>query len=192
MDRINRSPCYLYNETVDATLSQEASTNMSDLIRPLEPGDIPFCVSMTERTGMFKKLEVEALQEVLDDYFAVCHELGHQAAVLEEAGKITGYVYWAPAAMTDRTWYLYWIAISNEVQGKGRGGRLLKHAENDARREGARIFLIETSGTAQYELTRKFYLKYGYDLSARVPDYYTDGDDLCIFHKRLGPKKIGP
>lgn len=163
---------------------------MADLIRPLEPGDIPMCIGVTDRTGMFKKMEIEALQEVLDDYFAVTQELGHRAAVLEEEGRITGYVYWAPAAMTDRTWYLYWIAISVDNQGRGRGGKLLRHAEDDARREGGRILLIETSGTAQYQRTRNFYLKYQYTLCARVPDYYTDGDDLCIFEKRLGPKKV--
>ncbi|MCY2946009.1 MAG: GNAT family N-acetyltransferase [Planctomycetota bacterium] len=161
---------------------------MSDLIRPVEPADIPMILRMTARTAMFKPLEVEALQEVLDDYFAVTMDMGHKASVLVEEGIITGYAYWAPAAMTDRTWYLYWIAISNEVQGKGRGGRLLRHAEDDSRSEGARIFLIETSGTSQYERTRQFYLKYDYNLCACVPDYYADGDDLCIFEKRLAPK----
>jgi ribosomal protein S18 acetylase RimI-like enzyme len=164
---------------------------MADLIRPLEPDDVALCVAMTDRTGMFKPIEVEALQEVLDDYFAATQEMGHRAAVLVEEGEVTGYVYWAPAAMTDRTWYLYWIAISVDSQGKGRGKRLLRHAEDDARREGGRIFLIETSGTPHYERTRAFYLKCDYNLCARVPDYYTDGDDLCIFEKRLAPPKVG-
>ncbi len=162
---------------------------MSYLIRPVEPADIPMIILLTSQTAMFKPLEVEALQEVLDDYFAVTRDFGHKASVLVEEGKITGYAYWAPAAMTDRTWYLYWIAISNLVQGKGRGGHLLRHAEDDSFKEGARLFLIETSGTPHYDRTRQFYLKYDYSLSACVPDYYADGDDLCIFSKRLAAKK---
>ncbi len=163
---------------------------MSTFIRPVEPADIPLIISLTDRTAMFKPLEVEALQEVLDDYFAVTRDMGHKAAVLIEQGIITGYAYWAPAAMTDRTWYLYWIAISHEVQGKGRGGQLLRYAEDDSKSEGARVFLIETSGTVQYARTRQFYLKYDYTLCACVPDYYADGDDLCIFEKRLAAKKV--
>ncbi|MEI6326448.1 MAG: N-acetyltransferase, partial [Gemmataceae bacterium] len=59
---------------------------MSDLIRPVEPADIPMILAMTARTAMFKPLEVEALQEVLDDYFAVTMDMGHKASVLVEEG----------------------------------------------------------------------------------------------------------
>ena len=37
----------------------------------------------------------------------------------------------------------------------------------------------------QYEPTRRFYLKNGYDQEALVRDYYNDGDSLVIFRKRL-------
>jgi hypothetical protein len=35
------------------------------------------------------------------------------------------------------------------------------------------------------EKTRAFYLKCGYDLEARIRDYYTEGDDKVTFRKAL-------
>jgi hypothetical protein len=34
-------------------------------------------------------------------------------------------------------------------------------------------------------LTRRFYLKYGYELTGTVREFYADGDDMVIFRKRL-------
>ena len=87
--------------------------------------------------------------------------------------------------MADRTWYLYWIAVSKKTQARGLGGRLLRHAEDDVRREGGRVLFIETSSLPHYELTRNFYLKHGYDTEATLRDYYSEGDSMVVFRKRL-------
>ena len=87
--------------------------------------------------------------------------------------------------MTDRTWYLYWIAVDKQVQAKGTGGVLLRHAEDQIRCEKGRLLLVETSSLPHYELTRRFYAKQGYEVTAVVGDFYSDGDDLVIFRKRL-------
>jgi hypothetical protein len=44
---------------------------------------------------------------------------------------------------------------------------------------------VRTSGTSQYDSTRAFYRRLEYVEQARVPDYWTDGDDLVLFTKRL-------
>ena len=99
---------------------------------------------------------------------------------------MAGFAYYAPAAMTDRTWYLYWIAVSKQIQARGVGGKLLRHAEEDIKKANGRLFLIETSSLPQYDLTRKFYLKHGYEQHAVLRDYYADGDDMVIFRKHFG------
>ncbi len=155
------------------------------MIRPTKPEDTPALVELTEGTGVFKPHEIQALQEVLSDYHASNKVAGHYAVSFEHEGRLIGYAYYAPAAMTDRTWYLYWIAVTKAVHGSGLGGKLLKHAEDHIRKLGGRVLFIETSSLPQYELTRRFYLKHHYELTATLRDYYADGDDMVVFRKHL-------
>ena len=128
-----------------------------------------------------------ALREVLDDYHATNRALGHICVTLEGDGGAIGFAYYAPASMTDRTWYLYWIAVAKGLHGKGHGSTLLGQAEAEIRARGGRLFLIETSSQPSYAPTRNFYIKHGYEVSATVRDFYADGDDLVIFAGRLAP-----
>jgi ribosomal protein S18 acetylase RimI-like enzyme len=155
------------------------------MIRPTMPEDTDALVAIATGTGVFKPLELVALREVLDDYFAAEKENGHIAVTLELHGKPAGFAYYAPASMTDRTWYLYWIAVDKNVHAKGLGTRLLHKAEDDVRAAGGRVFYIETSSLPHYELTRKFYLKHGYDQEGVLRDFYADGDNMVIFRKKM-------
>src|SRR5437870_2289621 len=101
------------------------------MIRPTVPEDTPTLVALADATGVFKPMEIQALREVLDDYHATNRALGHQCVTDETEGVIAGFAYYAPAAMTDRTWYLYWIAVRKDVQVRGLGSVLLRHAEDD-------------------------------------------------------------
>jgi GNAT superfamily N-acetyltransferase len=155
------------------------------MIRDTIPEDTPILVEMTEKTGVFKSIEIEALQEVLDDFFSGMRDFEHRCVTLEENGTVLGYAYFAPTPMTDRTWQLWWIAVSKVKQAKGLGSVLLRYVEDEIRTAHGRILLIETSSLPHYELTRKFYIKHGYELESRIRDYYSNGDDLNVFRKRL-------
>ena len=128
-------------------------------------------VELTRATGVFKPHEVEALDEVLSDYHAANAADGHVGVTLEDGGQTLGFAYYAPAAMTDRTWYLYWIAVRKAQHARGLGGKLLRHAEDDIRGRGGRMLFIETSGLPNYEMTRRFYLKHGYEQEATLRDF---------------------
>lgn len=156
-------------------------------IRPTLAADTPFLLGLAEAAGVFKPMELTALAEVLDDYHAANCRIGHQCATAGAGGRIDGFVYYAPAAMTDRTWYLYWIVTARPAQRQGLGSLLLHHAEREIKGAGGRLLLIETSGLPHYEPARSFYRKHGYELHAVVKDFYADGDDLNVFHKRLLP-----
>lgn len=162
------------------------------MIRPSVPADEPRLLELTAETGVFVDYDIETLEGVLDDYFdseSDANEEGnHFCATDERDGRIVGYVYYAETDYADRTWYVWWIAVDKTGQGKGVGRELLLFAEDDARRRGARLMFIETSGVPAYDPTRRFYLKNGYDQEAVLRDYYRDGDDKVVFRKRLAPK----
>lgn len=155
------------------------------MIRPTVPADTTTLVAIAEGTHVFKPHEIVALREVLDDYHEANHAEGHKSITAEESGQIVGFAYYAPAAMTDGAWYLYWIAVRQDLQAKGAGARLLRHVEEDIQRSQGRVLFIETSSLPHYEPTRRFYLKHEYEHSAVLRDFYADGDDMVVFRKRL-------
>jgi GNAT superfamily N-acetyltransferase len=155
------------------------------MIRPILPAETPALVAMARGTEAFKPIEIEALQEVLDDYHAHNAANGHRAVAKDDDGKVVGFVYFAAAAMTDRTWSLWWIVVDRRSQAKGVGGELLRYVEQSVRAAAGRHLLIETSSLPKYELTRQFYLKHGYSQIAAVTDYYAEGDDMLFFRKRM-------
>ena len=155
------------------------------MIRPTLPADTPALVEIAAGTGVFKPEEVETLRDVLDDYHDGAREQGHRAVTFTTGDEVTGFAYFAPMEMTDRTWYLWWIAVRKTTQARGVGARLLRHVEDEARSGGCRLLLIETSSLPHYEPTRRFYLKHGYETATVLRDFYADGDDLVVFGKRL-------
>ena len=152
---------------------------------PPPPADTNTLVAITDATAIFRPIEITALREVLDDYHATNHADGHFAITFEDAGTINGFAYYAPAPMTNGTWHLWWIVIRKDTQGKGIGGKLLTHVENDIRARNGRVLFIETGSLPQYELTRQFYLKFGYEQHAILKDFYADGDSMVVFRKVL-------
>lgn len=153
------------------------------MLRSTKPSDTPALLALAEGTAVFKPHELVALREVLDDYHA--NPQKHEAYTKERDGAIIGFVYFAPAAMTENVWYLYWIFVDKQIQAKGIGSELLLFAEDRIRQAKGRLLLIETSGLPHYQLTRQFYLKHGYTLEATVRDFYAVGDDLNVFRKLL-------
>lgn len=90
-----------------------------------------------------------------------------------------------PDAAADGVVEVTMMAVRPDLQGHGRGAALLRHAETLSTGAGARLVVVRTSGTSQYDGSRAFYRRCGYSQVAVVPDYWAEGDDLVIFTKRL-------
>jgi GNAT superfamily N-acetyltransferase len=157
------------------------------MIRPTMPAETPALIAMTEGTGLFLPLDLAALKEVLADYHGDTAGDQHRCVTYEQHGQPIGFAYYAPTPMTDRTWHLWWIVVSKQIQAKGVGGKLLKHVEEAIRKEGGRLLIVETSGLPSYDLTRRFYLKNGYEQAAVFRDFYADKHDMVVYRKRLIP-----
>ena len=91
----------------------------------------------------------------------------------------------AGTALIEGTFDLYWIAVDKAAHGRGVGRRLMEWTEEHLRAAGARLLVVETSGTAEYTPTRRFYERLGYDGHLSVPDFYRPGDDLIVYSKHL-------
>ncbi|WP_425082122.1 GNAT family N-acetyltransferase [Ruegeria arenilitoris] len=77
------------------------------------------------------------------------------------------------------------LAVRPDLQGKRLGAALVKAAEQYLKDKGQRILIVDTSGTDNFALARKFYAQNGYEEEARIRDFWADGDDKIIFRKAL-------
>ena len=103
----------------------------------------------------------------------------------DDGRGLASVLFHRPEESSDRGDDLTMIAVRPDRQGTGRGAVLMRHAEADLRGRGQRLLVVRTSGTPQYDRTRAFYRSPGHVEHTRVPDYWTDGDDLVMFSKRL-------
>jgi ribosomal protein S18 acetylase RimI-like enzyme len=100
-------------------------------------------------------------------------------------GSPKAVAYCVTEAMTVGTWNLLLIAVNPDRQGNGIGAQLMSFVEAKRASEGARVLLVETSGTDDFIRTRALYAQLGYDEEARIREYYDAGDDKIVFRKAL-------
>jgi ribosomal protein S18 acetylase RimI-like enzyme len=77
------------------------------------------------------------------------------------------------------------LAVSPSKQGIRIGSHIVQYAENYYKEKGMRLMVVETSTLPEFELTRKFYLKNGYNEQGKIKDFYDDGEDKVAYTKRL-------
>ena len=136
--------------------------------------------------GVFSQEEVDCVRELWEEYLALGPEsCGYNFIVHREGAQVLGFACYGPRDLTDGVYDLYWIAVDPNARRGGVGRSLLTASEEAVRSLGGRMLIAETSGTPHYEPTRKFYLGMGYTAEATIKDFYSRGDDLAIFVKRL-------
>lgn len=154
------------------------------MIRIADKSDSSDILALAKATSLFHEEELLELEGMLSQYFNGQLSDDHQWLVFENAG-IQAAAYYAAEMMADKVWNLYFIGVSPKLQGQGLGGKLLTFVENTLKEQQERMLIVETSGLENFTLTRKFYLKHGYDEEARIRDYYQQYDDKVIFRKLL-------
>ncbi len=141
---------------------------------------------ITAKAGVFNQEEVDCVREIWDDYVNLgAEECGYNFIVERNGDQVLGFACYGPRDLTDGVFDLYWIAVHPDARRDGVGKRLLTASEEAVRALGGRMLIAETSGTPLYEPTRKFYLGMGYSAEAVIKDFYSDGDDLAIFVKKV-------
>ena len=154
-------------------------------IRPMSNQDKASLLPILSNTPEFKPIEVEVAEEVIDSYLTHGTEYGYHIEVAEDDGQVLGYVCFGETPCTVGTWDIYWIAVDKDKRGHKVGKTLSDVAEKTIKEAGGRLIIIETSSVPLYENTRKFYLARGYEIIAKIPDFYAVGDDKIILQKKL-------
>jgi ribosomal protein S18 acetylase RimI-like enzyme len=147
--------------------------------------DKPRLIEILRDTPEFKPFEVEVAEELIDSYLSDPSGSGYHILVADVNSNLAGYICYGSTPLTEGTWDIYWVAVARERQGQGIGSALMKSAEKEIVRAKGRLAIIETSSTPAYEKTRRFHTSQGYEIVARIPDFYAPGDDKLVLQKRL-------
>jgi GNAT superfamily N-acetyltransferase len=154
-------------------------------IRSMVNKDKSAVMKILKNTPEFTPAEVVLADEVIDSYLFNPVASGYYILVADMDSSIAGYVCYGPTPITESTWDLYWIAVDHTIQGQGIGRQLMEAAEENIKRAGGHLVLVETSSKPGYEKTNLFYQRLGYKLTARIIDFYAVGDDQMIYEKRF-------
>ncbi len=142
--------------------------------------------SILIHSQVFTTEEIDVAMELIDivlkdesqkDYKIDC--------MVDDRDQTVGYICYGSIPMTQGTFDLYWIAVDPNFQEQGIGSKLLGFLEEVVREKNGWMILADTSTIPQYEKTKNFYLRNGFQEVARVPDYYHSGNDRITFCKRL-------
>jgi len=154
-------------------------------IRKMTKRDKAPLISILQDTPEFTPSELIVAEEVIDCYLQDPFLSGYRILIAEDNSSVCGYVCYGPTPLTQGTWDLYWAAVVRKMRGKGLGKALWEKAEDDIKKDGGRLVVIETSSKPDYEPTRRFHQARGYKNIGRIADFYSPGDDMLIYVKRL-------
>lgn len=158
------------------------------MIRPVTSDDTDSLIALANSIGLFAPHELDELRQML---IAALSKDGdtHPFWITDEEDGLVGLAYCEPERMTSGTWNLQLIAVHPTHQRQGRGAKLLRFVEQTLADRGARLLLVETLGTPDFEYVRSFYRQNGYDEEARIREFYAAGADKIVFRKALSTQR---
>jgi ribosomal protein S18 acetylase RimI-like enzyme len=154
------------------------------MIRSIASDDTDALMTLADSIELFSPKELDELRQMLTDSLSQNSD-NHPFWIVDDEDGLVGLAYCEPERMTDGTWNLQLIAVHPTHQRQGRGAKLLLFVEQTLADRGARVLLVETMGTPEFEYVRSFYRKNGYNEEARIREFYAEGMDKIVFHKAL-------
>jgi ribosomal protein S18 acetylase RimI-like enzyme len=150
--------------------------------KEIKETDINYFKEILISTGFFYDFEVEIAAELAQENLEKGEDKsGYIFTVVEDEGEVVGFSCYGKTPCTAASYDLYWIAVHQNQKGSGIGKTLMKMLEKHVAELGGKNIWIETSGRPLYEPTRQFYLKYGCNLIAELPEFYGENDPKLVF-----------
>lgn len=156
-----------------------------DLRHELVAADSAAVGELVRATGFFSEEEIAIAVELVDARLTQGDASGYHFVMASDDSGLLGYTCYGPTPATQSSHDMYWIAVHPRAQGKGVGRALAVATEEAIAAMGGTRVWVETSGRAQYEPTRAFYLATGYTVAATLEDFYAPGESKVIFVKAV-------
>ncbi|HPL98032.1 MAG TPA: GNAT family N-acetyltransferase [Smithellaceae bacterium] len=154
-------------------------------IRPSDPEAV---LQIVRSSGFFSSAEVEVAHELVCDGLANAQSSSYRFLFAQYRKVVVAYTCYGLIPATAGSYDLYWIAVTDQMRGRGLGKNLLQKTENLIRGVEGRRLYAETSSRDLYLPTRLFYEKCRYLREAVLVDFYAPGDSKIIYSKFLNDK----
>jgi ribosomal protein S18 acetylase RimI-like enzyme len=172
-----------------ARMDTPAPARVGIAVRPARADDVDLIRSLAVGNGMFEPEEMGGFDTLLHGYLDGSLDEHRWLVAADSSGGVAGAAYYAPEPFADRVWNLYFLAVDPQQHRGGIGAALVAHVEESLRGAGnevARVLIVETSSTGQFEGARRFYRREGFEPEARIREFYGPDDDKIVFWKSLG------
>ncbi|MGZ4036335.1 MAG: GNAT family N-acetyltransferase [Bacteroidia bacterium] len=154
---------------------------MNEKVRAVTKSDIEGLKKVVDSSGLFPS---EYLDEMISDYF----NNGDTQDIwftYSNNNQPVAIGYCVPEKLTDGTYNLLAIGVSQDSQRKGIAVEMMKYIEQLLKNKDGRILIVETSSDDAQIGARNFYKKNGYTQEAIIRDFWKQGEDKIVFWKKL-------
>lgn len=154
---------------------------MDEKIRPVSKSDIDGLKKVVDSSELFPS---EYLDEMISDYFDNPDTQDFWFTYIDNNTQVA-IGYCVPEKLTDGTYNLLAIGVSQDTQRKGIASQMMNYIEQRLKQKDGRILIVETSSDEAQIGARNFYSKMGYTQAAVIQDFWKDGEDKIVFWKKL-------
>jgi ribosomal protein S18 acetylase RimI-like enzyme len=154
---------------------------MNEKIRPVTKSDIDGLKKVVDSSALFPS---EYLDEMISDYFNNPETQEIWFTYIDNDIQVA-IGYCVPEKLTDGTYNLLALGVSQDFQRKGIASQMMNYIEQQLKQKDGRILIVETSSDDAQIGARQFYHKIGYTQAAVIKDFWKDGEDKIVFWKKL-------
>jgi ribosomal protein S18 acetylase RimI-like enzyme len=154
---------------------------MIEKIKAVTKSDIDGLKKVVDSSELFPS---EYLDEMISDYFNNPETQDIWFTYIDNDQQVA-IGYCVPEKLTDGTYNLLAIGVSQDAQRTGIASQMMNYIEQLLKQKDGRILIVETSSDDAQIGARNFYKKIGYTQAAVIKDFWKDGEDKIVFWKKL-------
>lgn len=154
---------------------------MNQKIRPVSISDIDGLKKVVDSSELFPS---EYLDEMISDYLNNPETQDIWFTKIDD-NTPTAIGYCVPEKLTNGTYNLLAIGVSQDSQRSGVATEMMSYIEQQLKQKDGRILIVETSSDDAQIGARKLYNRIGYTQMAVIKDFWNDGEDKIVFWKKL-------
>lgn len=140
-------------------------------------------LAVVEKSDQFGADGLAHVAEKLDAHFANPDQALWYTAMEDDSP--VGVAYCVPEPVTSGTWNLLMLWMKDGYEGKGSGQALVRAVETALVARKARLLIVETCQTEEFEPARTFYVEAGFVLEAEVKNFFDWGENKLIYAKSV-------